>query len=194
LHDQGFDTAKRRKKVPKNGLNFGKFIRMRYVVAMTAATTASRLTPAPINLDPTDREIIRELERNARIPWAELGRRVALTAPAVRERVMRMQRAGVITGYGAWIDPAKLGRGIGAFIRVTTESPSRHERLLEFATERGEVVECHSLTGEDSVIIRVQVGDMAELERLTTSLSHFGRTTTSMILASPIPWRNVMTR
>lgn len=166
---------------------------MRYGAGMTAAP-ASRLTPAPINLDPTDREIIRELERDARIPWAELGRRVALTAPAVRERVRRMQRAGVITGYGAWIDPASVGRGIGAFIRVTTPNQPRHERLLEFAAERGEVVECHALTGDDSVIMRVQVGDMAELERLTTSLSHFGRTTTSMILASPIPWRNVMTR
>ncbi len=165
---------------------------MRYGGAMTAATV--RLTPAPINLDPTDREIIRELERDARIAWAELGRRVALTAPAVRERVRRMQRAGVITGYGAWIDPASVGRGIGAFIRVTTPNQPRHERLIEFAAERGEVVECHALTGDDSVIMRVQVGDMAELERLTTSLSHFGRTTTSMILASPIPWRNVMTR
>lgn len=160
---------------------------------MTAATVPT-LTPAPINLDPTDREIIRELERDARIAWAELGRRVALTAPAVRERVLRMQRAGVITGYGAWVDPARVGRGIGAFIRVSPPSQPRHERLLEFAMERGEIVECHSLTGDDSVIMRVQVGDMAELERLTTSLAHFGRTTTSMILTSPIPWRNVITR
>jgi Lrp/AsnC family leucine-responsive transcriptional regulator len=158
------------------------------------AVASPSLAPAPINLDVTDREIIRELERDARIPWAELGRRVALTAPAVRERVRRMERAGVITGYGAWIDPARVGRPIGAFIRVSTPSQPRHERLLEFAVERGEIVECHSLTGDDSVILRVQVGDMAELERLTTSLSHFGRTTTSMILGSPIPWRNVVTR
>lgn len=169
-------------------------MRYRVPMPMSATTAAPRLVPAPINLDSTDREIIRELEQNARIPWAELGRRVSLTAPAVRDRVLRMQRAGVITGYGAWIDPATVGRGIGAFIRVTTESPSRHERLIEFATERGEVVELHSVTGDDSVVIRVQVGDLTELERLTTSLSHFGRTTTSMILASPIPWRNVMTR
>jgi Lrp/AsnC family leucine-responsive transcriptional regulator len=152
------------------------------------------LAPAPINLDHTDREIIRELERDARIPWAELGRRVALTAPAVRERVRRMERAGIITGYGAWIDPARVGRPIGAYIRVATASQPRHERLLEFAQERSEIVECHSLTGDDSVVLRIQVGDMAEIERLTTSLSHFGRTTTSMILGSPIPWRNVVTR
>lgn len=148
----------------------------------------------PINLDATDREIIRELERDARIPWAELGRRVSLTAPAVRERVRRMERAGIITGYGAWIDPASVGRPIGAYIRVTTATQPRHERLIEFAQERSEIAECHSLTGDDSVIMRVQVASMPELERLTTSLAHFGRTTTSMILTSPIPWRNVFTR
>ena len=92
------------------------------------------------------------------------------------------------------IDPARVGKPIGAFIRVTTPSQPRYERLLEFAQERGEIVECHALTGEDNVIMRVQVGGMAELERLTTSLAHFGQTTTSMILGSPIPWRNVLDR
>lgn len=158
------------------------------------AAAATTLVPASINLDATDRDIIRELEQDARIAWAELGRRVALTAPAVRERVRRMERAGVITGYGAWIDPSRVGRPIAAFVRVATPSQPRQQRLIEFALERGEIVECHSLTGEDSVVCRVQVGDMAELDRLTTSLAHFGRTTTSLILDSPIPWRNVVTR
>jgi Lrp/AsnC family leucine-responsive transcriptional regulator len=157
-------------------------------------TPAASLVPAPINLDSTDRAIIRELERDARTTWAQLGRRVALTAPAVRERVRRMERAGVITGYGAWIDPERVGRGIGAFIRVATTTPSRMERLVAFARDRGEIVECHTLTGDDTVLLRVQVGSMPELDRLTSSLSQFGRTTTSMILASPIPWRNVVTR
>lgn len=157
-------------------------------------TTESRLVPAPINLDPTDRAIIRELERDARASWAQVGRQVALTAPAVRERVRRMERAGVITGYGAWIDPARVGRGIGAFVRVATPTQQRVDRLLAFAQDRGEVVECHTLTGDDTVLLRIQVGDMAELDRLTTSLNQFGRTTTSIVLASPIPWRNVVTR
>ena len=157
-------------------------------------TVAPSIIPAPINLDPTDRAIVREIERDARITWAQLGRRVALTAPAVRERVRRMERAGVITGYGAWIDPERMGRGIGAFVRVATTTHARVERLVAFAHDRGEVVECHTLTGEDTVLLRVQVGSMAELDRLTSSLNQFGQTTTSMILASPIPWRNVVTR
>lgn len=157
-------------------------------------TTIAPLVPAPINLDPTDRAIIRELERDARSTWAQVGRSVSLTAPAVRERVRRMERAGVITGYGAWIDPARVGRGIGAFVRIATTNQQRVERLVAFAQDRSEVVECHTLTGEDTVLVRVQVGSMPELDRLTTSLNQFGKTTTSMVLDSPIPWRNVITR
>jgi Lrp/AsnC family leucine-responsive transcriptional regulator len=164
---------------------------MRYRVGMTASPAIAR---APINLDPTDRELIRELEADARVTWADLGRRVALTAPAVRERVRRLERAGVISGYGAWIEPASVGRPIGAYVRVATTSVQRQERLVEFVAERGEVVECHTLTGEDSVLLRVQVADMTMLDRLTKSLASFGQTTTSMILDSPIRWRNVITR
>lgn len=165
---------------------------VRYRERMSAVTQS--LAPAPINLDHTDREILGALERDARIPWAQLGRQVGLTAPAVRERVRRMERAGVVTGYGAWIDPARIGRPLAAFVRVATPTHARHARLVEFAQERAEVVELHTLTGDDSVLLRVQVASMAELERVTTSLSHFGRTTTSMVLDSPIPWRNALAR
>lgn len=157
---------------------------MRYRVDMTVAPL---LAPAPINLDPTDRQLIRELQADARLTWADLGRRVGLTAPAVRERVRRLERAGVISGYGAWIDAARVGRPIGAYVRVATTSVQRQERLVEFVADRGEVVECHTLTGEDSVLLRVQVADMTMLDRLTRSLASFGQTTTSMILDSPIP-------
>lgn len=141
-------------------------------------------------LDDVDRRIIRELEQDARMSWAELGRRVALSPPAVRERVQRIERAGIITGYGAWIDPARTGRPIGAYIRVTTPTPRRLEKLLDFARERSEVAELHSLTGDDSVIMRVQVASLAQIDELTNSLGHYGPTTTSLILSSPIPWRN----
>ncbi|MCW2962091.1 MAG: transcriptional regulator, AsnC family protein [Thermoleophilia bacterium] len=147
--------------------------------------------PRPVNLDPTDREILRELERDARMPWAELGRRVALSSPAVRERVRRLERTGVLTGWHASVDAALLGRPIGAFVRIATESLARGERLTTFAVEQPEVIECHGLTGEDSFLLRVQVASMQDLERLTTSLSLFGKTTTSLILASPVARREL---
>ena len=148
---------------------------------MTAAPVSNSTTP---NLDSTDREILGELERDARISWAELGRRVSLTAPAARERVRRLERVGVIAGYHTKLDPARLGRGLGAFVRVATVSQARQDRLLEFVAERSEVVEAHALTGEDSYLLRVQVASPAELERVTSSLAHFGRTTTALVLGS----------
>lgn len=149
------------------------------------------VTDQPAQLDRTDVEMLRELEADARLPWAELGRRVALTAPAVRERVLRLQREGVLTGWHASVDAARLGRPIDAYIRVGVASHSRQERVVEFALERSEVVECHGLTGEDSYLLRVRVSDMQELDRITTSLSVFGRTNTSIVLASPVSRRGV---
>jgi Lrp/AsnC family leucine-responsive transcriptional regulator len=145
-----------------------------------------------VQLDHTDREILRELERDARLPWAELGRRVALTAPAVRERVRRLERTGVVAGYHAQLDAAHLGRPIDAYVRVASPSQSRQERLVAFAQERGEVVECHALTGEDSFLLRVRVVDMPQLDRLTTSIAVFGRTTTSIVLTSPVARRSLV--
>jgi Lrp/AsnC family leucine-responsive transcriptional regulator len=145
----------------------------------------------PAQVDQTDLEILRELEEDARLPWAELGRRVALTAPAVRERVLRLQRAGVLTGWHATVDATRLGRPIDAYVRVAAPSQQRQERLVEFALERPEVVECHGLTGEDSYLVRIRVADMQELDRLTTSLAVFGRTNTSIVLGSPVPRRSV---
>jgi Lrp/AsnC family leucine-responsive transcriptional regulator len=165
---------------------------MRYREAMHAASPQiGTPPPRPVNLDPTDRQILRELERNARIPWAELGRRVSLTAPAVRERVRRLERTGVLTGWHASVDPARLGRPIGAFVRIATETQARQERLTEFALEHPEVVECHGLTGEDSFLLRVQVASMQDLERLTNSLALFGKTTTSLVLNSPVERREL---
>lgn len=179
-----FESIRSRKIAGKRGPQREEFGHLRYAEGMIDAPRTSA-TPRTPNLDPTDREILRELGRDARVTWAELGRRVALTAPAVRERVRRLELEGVITGYHAQIDPARLGRGIGAFVRVATPTQARHERLLAFVDERPEIVECHALTGEDCFLVRVQVGSPEELERLTTSLARFGRTTTSLVLASP---------
>lgn len=144
-----------------------------------------------MNLDPTDRRILAELEADARIAWAELGRRVALTAPAVRQRVRRLEQAGVITGYHARLDPVRLERPIDALIRVAVPTQERTKRLVEYVQELPAVVECHALTGEDSFAMRVQVASMPELDRITSSLARFGRTTTSMVLASPVARRGL---
>jgi Lrp/AsnC family leucine-responsive transcriptional regulator len=154
---------------------------------MTAASNdPPLLAPAPVQLDATDRRILAALAPEARASWAALGREVGLTAPAVRERVRRLERAGVIHGYRADLDLAQLGRPISAVVRVAVETQPRMEKLLDLARKRAEVTECLSLTGEDSIELRVHVASMAALDKLTTTLARYGRTTTSMVLAVPV--------
>src|SRR5258707_4454744 len=99
-------------------------------------------------LDETDRKIIGQLISDGRVSFAELGRRVSLSPPAVAERVQRLERAGVITGYRAEIDPRALGYELTAIVRVKP-APGRLSRIPELALELPEVGECHRITGED---------------------------------------------
>jgi Lrp/AsnC family leucine-responsive transcriptional regulator len=175
----------------KNDVLLGSKRRRKFGICATLSAMYAQPIPnahheSHVPLDPTDYEILRELADDARVSWAELGRRVALTAPAVRERVRRLERMGVITGYHVAVDPVRLGRTIDAFVRVATPSRARQERLVAFASERDEIVECHSLTGEDCYLVRVQVPDMSDLEHVTASLALFGRTTTSLVLGTPV--------
>lgn len=134
------------------------------------------------NLDLTDKRILSELENNARISWADLGRSVALTAPAVRERVRRLERSGIITGYKAQLSYEKLGYPIEALIRVAVTTHERTQRVTNLIKGMPEVAECLLLTGEDTFSIHVRVATMKDLERITASLQLYGRTTTSVVL------------
>jgi Lrp/AsnC family leucine-responsive transcriptional regulator len=147
-----------------------------------------------IQLDATDLRLLEELQHDGRITWAELGRRVSMTAPAVRERVARLERAGVIAGYQASIDGARLGWGICAFVRIAVPIPSRMQRLLDHLEALPQAIEAHTLTGDDSLLVKLLAGTPAELDRITTSLSQYGATSTSIVLSSPIDRRPIAPR
>src|SRR5258708_25331325 len=98
------------------------------------------------SLDATDRKIIGELVTDGRVSFAELGRRVSLSSPAVTERVQRLERAGLITGYRAEIDPRLLGFSMTAIVRVKPAA-RQLKRIPELALEIPEVGECHRITG-----------------------------------------------
>src|SRR5216684_443501 len=104
-------------------------------------------------LDETDRKIIGQLTSDGRVSFAELGRRVNLSSPAVAERVQRLERAGVITGYRAEIDPRAVGYPLTAIVRVKP-APGQLPRIPELAAEIPEVAECHRITGEDCFFIK----------------------------------------
>ncbi|HYX87440.1 MAG TPA: Lrp/AsnC family transcriptional regulator [Gaiellales bacterium] len=141
-------------------------------------------------LDATNRRLLRELEQDARISIAELGRRVNLSAPAVSERLQRLEEAGVITGYRAELDPRTLGYPIAAVVRIRPASRQLH-RIPEIARTTPEVVECHRITGEDCYLMKVHLRAMDELEPILDRFTPFGQTTTSIIHSSPVPRRGL---
>jgi Lrp/AsnC family leucine-responsive transcriptional regulator len=136
-------------------------------------------------IDDIDWKIIKELQLNARVSFAELGRRVGLTTPAVIERVRKLEDARVITGYRAEIDPAKVGFPVSAFIRMSI-SGIDYSHIIEVAQNSSEVLECHRGTGGDSFILKVAVADVEHLQDLIDRLTPYGITTTSIVLSSPV--------
>ena len=144
-------------------------------------------------LDQIGWNILREMQANARIPFAELGRRVGLSTPAVAERVRNMEDAGIIRGYRTEVDPTACGYKVLAFIRVNVAGEKLKE-FVELAKTCPEVLECHRVTGAESFIIKVAVNDIHHLESAIDSLMPYVATTTSMILSSPITWGAVKPR
>ena len=139
-------------------------------------------------IDAIDHRLLRELADDARLSTAELGRRVALSAPAVAERVRRLERLGVITGYRAEIDPRALGYGIAAIVRVRP-TPRQLPRIAELARDTPEVVECYRITGDDCFLMKLHLHSIDDLEPVLDRFVLFGQTTTSIIQSTPVPRR-----
>lgn len=139
-------------------------------------------------IDEIDWKILKELQINARISFAELGRRVGLTTPAVIERIRKLEDAQIITGYRAEIDTARVGLPITAFIRMSITGVD-YSHIIEVVEESAEVLECHRGTGNDSFIMKVAVADVGHLQMLIDKLTPYGITTTSIVLSSPVKSR-----
>jgi Lrp/AsnC family transcriptional regulator, leucine-responsive regulatory protein len=140
-------------------------------------------------LDRTNRRIVDELTRDGRISMAELGRRVGLSAPAVAERVQRLERRGVITGYRAELDPRALGYPLLALVRVKP-GLRQLDKVRQLAVDTPEVVECHRVTGEDCFVLKVCLRSIDALGTILDRFLVYGETTTSIIQASPVARRD----
>jgi len=139
-------------------------------------------------LDARGWALLRELQLDARLSFAELGRRVGLSTPAVAERVRNLEAAGVITGYRAGLDLKKLGLPILAMIRISAVGDVL-PRITSVVRSMPEVLECHRGTGADSFTMKVAVSSVAHLETLIDRLTPFGTTSTSIVLSSPVEKR-----
>jgi Lrp/AsnC family transcriptional regulator, leucine-responsive regulatory protein len=141
-------------------------------------------------LDATDHALLAELQGDARVSLAELGRRIGLSPPAVADRLRRLEASGTITGYRAEVDPRALGYALGAIVRVRP-APRQIAKVADVARATPEVVECHRVTGEDCFFVKVHVRDVGHLEEVIDRFTPFGQTTTSIMQSSPVPTRGV---
>jgi len=139
-------------------------------------------------LDDIGWHLLEELQEDARLSYTELGRRVGLSTPAVMERVRKLEDAGIIMGYRAEINPEKIGFQVTAFIRIGLE----HEvlpRLGSLFKEIPEIIECHRVTGDDSLILKVHVTSIAHLETVIQRIMPYGMPATSIVLSTPVSKR-----
>ena len=144
-----------------------------------------------VELDAIAWKILENLQQNARLSFAELGRKVGLSTPAVAERVRRLEETGVITGYHATVDPAKLGVPIHVLMRLTIPGGDLQiGRTVSAIKELAEISRCHRITGDESFVIEAYLVSVNHLEALIDKLSAFGATATSTVLSSPVERRD----
>ena len=143
-------------------------------------------------LDPVNRRLLALLGDDARTSVAELARQVNMSAPAVRERLGRLEQAGVIRGYRVDVDPAAIGLPVAAWVRVRP-GPGQLPKIADLARRSPQVSECHRVTGEDCFYMELHVRSIEELEELIDGFLIYGTTTTSIVQSSPVPRRAVPT-
>ena len=141
-------------------------------------------------LDRIDREIITELQKNARIPLKVLAEKVFLSSPAVSARMERLEKEGVLTGYHAEVDPLKLGYHIQAFIDVEVE-PVQKAEFYPYIQAIPNVLECNCVTGQFSMLLKVAFESTIELDAFIGGLQKFGRTSTQIVFSTSVKHRGV---
>jgi len=139
-------------------------------------------------LDATGWQLLQALQEDARLSFAQLGRQVGLSPPAVAERIRRMEDAGVITGYRVEINAEKIGLPLAALIALTT-TPQQYPHVIALMNDLPEIRSCHHITGSSSFIIEANASSIPHLEKLIEQLSRYGQTATSIVLSSPIKGR-----
>jgi len=148
----------------------------------------SRMSGIDRNLDDVDHDILRLLQENARIPHAEIARRVAMAPSAVLERVRKLESRGVVLGYEPRLNAAALGYGLAAFVFVRGEELASSDAVGASLAAMPEVLEVHHVAGEDCYLVKVRVENTEALGRLLRErfgpLPHLRTTRTTVVLST----------
>ena len=145
--------------------------------------------PEPLR-DARNVKLLRLLREDPRISISALARRIGMSAPAVRERIQRLEDSGVIQATRMELDPKALGYPIAAYVRVRP-MPGKLPKIAELARKMPQVTECHRITGEDCFIMKIHLEELDALDRVLDRFLAFGQTTTSLIQSSPVPPRGL---
>jgi Lrp/AsnC family leucine-responsive transcriptional regulator len=141
-------------------------------------------------LDGVNRAILAELTADPRLSAAELARRVGMSAPAVRERVARLEESGVIRGYRLDLDPAAVGLPVAAWVRIRP-GPGQLPRIADLAAGIPEVSQAYRVSGEDCLLLLVHVAELGALAGVLDQFLQYGQTTSSLVVATPVEFRSV---
>ena len=141
-------------------------------------------------VDARDLDIVATLQDDARATYADIGKRVGLSASAVHDRVRKLEQAGVIRGYRADIDPEAVGLGITALVAATPFDPGQADDLPERVAGFPEVEDCYSVAGEASYVLKVRTRSTADLEDLIRRLREKAGVATRTTIALSIPFEN----
>ena len=139
-------------------------------------------------MDAIDSSIIEALMADGRMSWAELAGRLGMSAPAVADRVRRLEERGVIRGFAALVDPEAVGQGLTAFVAVTLERPQHREEFLAVLEQLPQAQECHHTAGDDDYLLKIRCSGTRELERLVSEeikgLPGIARTRMTIVLST----------
>ena len=141
-------------------------------------------------LDSRNQKLLAALLKNPRASITDLARKVGLSAPATRERMLRLEEAGVIKGWRVELDPKALGFPIAVLVRVRP-MPGQLPKIAKLAQSLPQVTECHRITGEDCFLLRAHLRALEELDGLLDRFLAYGQTTTSIVQSSPVAPRSL---
>ena len=149
-----------------------------------------RLQLGELLRDKRNLDLLNLLRADPRMSTSELARRIGMSTPAVRERVLRLEEAGVIVRYTLELDAAALGYPVCAYVRVRP-APGQLAKVADLARALPQVVECHRVTGDDCFVMKVYFSGLDQLDKVLDQFLAYGQTTTSVVQSSPVALRGL---